>query len=102
VALLFVTLAREKDLEAKLAASSKAAKDAQARLAFVEAKCKKDVTIVETKATKAEKSLARAKRKNATREQVVVEHVDSLSMMFGSTHNFPVHISFFSIVGALY
>jgi hypothetical protein len=37
VPLLLTTLAREKDLEAKLAASSKAAKYAQTRLASVEA-----------------------------------------------------------------
>jgi hypothetical protein len=70
---LSAALAREKGLEAKLIASFKALKDAQTRLATVEAKCKKDIAAAETKAAKAEKNLAEARQKQAKREQIVVE-----------------------------
>jgi hypothetical protein len=88
-------LAREKDLDANLAASSKAAKDAQTRMSSVEAKCKKYVAAAEAKTTKAEKSLAEAKRQQDTCEQAIVERVDALSMMFGSKNIFPVKIFLF-------
>jgi hypothetical protein len=73
----------------------KAAKDAQTRLASVEAKCKKDVAAVEAKTAKAEKSLAEAKRQQATCEQAIVECIDALSMRFGSKDIFPVKIFLF-------
>jgi hypothetical protein len=63
---LSTALAREKALEAKITANSKALKDAQSSLATVEAKCKKDVAAVEAKAAKAEKNLAEA-RQNTSR-----------------------------------
>jgi septal ring factor EnvC (AmiA/AmiB activator) len=98
---LSASLAREKALKAKLNANSKALKDAQTRLVTVEANSKKDVAAAEAKATKAEKSLAEVRQKQTKREQVVVELVDSLSMKFGRTYNFPIQVSLFSIVGAL-
>jgi hypothetical protein len=52
---LSAALAHEKGLEAKLIANSKSLKDAQTRLATVEAKCKKDVAATEVKAAKVEK-----------------------------------------------
>jgi hypothetical protein len=53
--LIYMTwfLAREKDLEAQLAASMKAVSDAEARLVTVQAKCKKDIAAAEARATKA-------------------------------------------------
>jgi hypothetical protein len=92
---LSAALARKKGLEAKLIASSKALKDAQTRLATIEAKCKKDVATAEAKAAKAKKNLAKARQKQAKRKLAVVERVDSLSMMFGSTYDFPVQVSLF-------
>jgi hypothetical protein len=83
-------LAREKGLEAKLIAISKALKDAQTHLATVEAKCKQDVAAAEARAAKAEKNLAEAGQKQAKREQAVVERIDSLSTLFGSTYDFSV------------
>jgi hypothetical protein len=59
-------------------------------LAAVEAKCKKDVAAIEVRAAKAEKSMAEVKQQQATREQAIVERVDSLSTMFGSTYICPV------------
>jgi hypothetical protein len=50
-------------LEEKLTASSKDLKDAQTCLAAVEAKCKKDVVVVEAKAAKAEKALTEANQR---------------------------------------
>jgi hypothetical protein len=66
---LSAALAREKALEEKLSASSKALKDAKTRLATVEAKCKKDVAAVEAKAAKAEKSLTEVRQKYAKRAE---------------------------------
>jgi uncharacterized protein YlxW (UPF0749 family) len=57
-------------------------------LAAVKAKYKKDVAAAEARAAKAEKDLAEFKRQQATREQVIVERVDLLSMMFGSKYIF--------------
>jgi uncharacterized protein YlxW (UPF0749 family) len=57
-------------------------------LAAVKAKCKKDVAAAEVRTAKAEKDLAKFKRQQATREQVIVERVDLLSMMFGSKYIF--------------
>jgi hypothetical protein len=65
-------------------------KDAQTRLATVEAKCKQDVAAAEARAAKAEKNLAEAGQKQAKREQAVVERIDSLSTLFGSTYDFSV------------
>jgi hypothetical protein len=77
-------LAREKDLEAQLAASMKAVSDAKARLVTLEAKCKKDIAAAEARATKAENNLAEMKQRQAAREKSLVEHVDAMSTMFGS------------------
>jgi hypothetical protein len=82
-------LAREKDLEAQLAASMKAVSDDEARLVTLQAKCKKHVFAVEARATKAEKKLAEMKQQQATREQSIVERVDSMSTMFGSMFFYP-------------
>jgi hypothetical protein len=56
---------------------------------------KKDIAAVEAKTAKAEKSLAEAKRQQATREQAIVDCVDALSMMFGSKDIFPIKIFLF-------
>jgi hypothetical protein len=84
--LIYMTwfLAREKDLEAQLAASMKAVSDAKARLVTLQAKCKKDIAVVEARATKAENNLAEMKQRQAAREKSLVEHVDAMSTMFGS------------------
>jgi hypothetical protein len=74
VPLLLTTLAHEKDLEAKLAASSKAAKYAQTRITSVEAKCKKDVVAAEVKASKAEKSLSKCKNEDFCYALTLVKH----------------------------
>jgi hypothetical protein len=54
--------AHEEELIAKLAASMKAASDAEAYLVSLQAKCKKDIVAAEAKATKAEKYLAEMKQ----------------------------------------
>jgi hypothetical protein len=91
-------LAREKGLETKLAASAKALKDAQTQLAAIEAKCKKDVTATEARATKAEKALGEADQKQSQHDQSVVQCIDVFSTLFGSKCDLPFPIFFFCIV----
>jgi hypothetical protein len=71
-------LTRKKELEAKLAATSKAMKDSQTRLAADEAKCKKDVAAAKAKDVKAEKALAKANQKQLKHERSI-GHMDALS-----------------------
>jgi hypothetical protein len=59
-------------------------KDAEAHLAAAETKCTKDVAFVEAKAAKAMKVLAVANQRQSKCEQAFVEHVEAMSISFGS------------------
>jgi hypothetical protein len=83
-------LAREKGLEAKLAAKDRDLKDAQTCLVAAEVKCKKDVAAAEARAAKAEKALAETDQNQSQHEQSVVERIYALSTSFISKCDLPI------------